>query len=381
MKFIINTTNLQSGGALQVALSLLEEWNIVQFENEFHVFLSPQLNLLLTRENFGTNFTFYTFEKNPTNSTFTTLTYYIKLRRLEEQMKPDAIFTVFGPALWKPKSPHLVGFANGFYLFDNADFIRKRILTNIFRKIKYSTRRYFLFRQLKKEGNQYWVETIAAKEWLSETINKPNNNITVIGNTYGSSFKYKPEHKGYANNTFNLLYVSAYYEHKNFEIIQKVITILKERNIECTFILTLPNDKYEKLFGESGNSEYLKNAGPTNPQEIPGLYKDADAVFMPSMLETFSANYPEAMKMELPIICSDYDFSRKICGNAALYFDAENAVDIAHKIIELIQNTELQKQLIAVGKSRLQQLETPESRAEKLLQLLNETAQMKNGNK
>lgn len=381
MKFIINTTNLQSGGALQVALSLLEEWNKSPVQNEFHIFLSPQLKRLLTRNNFRANFTFYNFDKNPTNSIFTTLTYYTKLSRLEAQLKPDAVFTVFGPALWKPKSSHLVGFANGYYLFDNSDFIRKRVLTNIFGKLKYYARHYFLFNQLKKEGNQYWVETNAAKERLSETINKPINNITVIGNTYGSSFKYKPGQKVNTNNTFNLLYVSAYYEHKNFEIIPKVITILKERNIESTFILTLPNDKFEKLFGELSNPEYLINEGPTNPQEITGIYQNADAIFMPSMLETFSANYPEAMKMELPIICSDYDFSRNICGDAALYFDAENPVDIANKIVELIENKELQKQLTETGKSRLQELETPESRAEKLLQLLNETTQMKNGNK
>ncbi len=381
MKFIINTTNLQSGGALQVALSLLEEWNIDQFDNEFHVFLSPQLNLLFTRENFGGNFTFYTFNKNPTNSIFSSISFYKKLKRLETQLKPDAVLTVFGPALWRPKSPHLVGFANGYYLFDNSDFIRKRILTNMVRKIKYHSRHYLLFSQLKKEGDHYWVETNAAKERLSETINKPINNITVIGNTYGSSFKYKPEHRDNTNNTFNLLYVSAYYEHKNFEIIPKVITILKERNIACSFILTLPEDKFSAIFGEMSNSEYLKNAGPINPQEIIEIYQKAGAVFMPSMLETFSANYPEAMRMELPIICSDYDFSRNICGDAALYFDAENPTEIAHKITELIEKTELQKQLIEAGKSRLQELETPESRAEKLLQLLNETAQMKNGNK
>ncbi|MFA6152032.1 MAG: glycosyltransferase [Chitinophagaceae bacterium] len=381
MKFIINTTNLQSGGALQVALSLLEDWNIVQFENEFHVFLSPQLNILLTRDNFGTNFTFYTFKKNPTNSIFDALSFYKKLRRLEKQITPDAVFTVFGPALWQSKAPHLVGFANGFYLFDHSDYIRKKILTNLIRKIKYYIRHYFLFSQLKKEGDHYWVETDNARERLAATIDKPTNNISVIGNTYGSSFKNKAEHKGNTNNTFNLLYVSAYYEHKNFEIIPKVITILKEKNIACTFILTLPDDKYSALFGELSNSEYLKNVGPTNPQEIIGIYQNADAIFMPSMLETFSANYPEAMKMELPIICSDYDFSRNICGDAALFFDAQNPIEIAHKIIEFIENTELQKQLIEAGKRRLQLLETPESRAKKLLQLLNETAQMKNGNK
>jgi glycosyltransferase involved in cell wall biosynthesis len=98
---------------------------------------------------------------------------------------------------------------------------------------------------------------------------------------------------------------------------------------------------------------------------------------MPSLLETFSANYPEAMKMNLPIICSDFNFSRDACGDAALYFDAQSPEDIADKIVALINNKTLQNDLINAGKKRLAQLETPESRANKILTML-ENAALKN---
>ena len=79
--------------------------------------------------------------------------------------------------------------------------------------------------------------------------------------------------------------------------------------------------------------------------------------------------------MELPLICSDFDFSRAICGEAALYFDAKDPENIAEQIIELMDNKALQELLIQSGKKRLEEMETPESRAQKLMQLLTQIAQ------
>lgn len=374
MKFIINTTNLQSGGALQVALSLLEEWNVVSMSHEFHVFLSPQMLPLIDKDNFGGNFIFYPFGQNPTSTIFSTFTFYKKLRKLEDDIKPNAVFTIFGPALWTPKNPHLLGFANGYYLFDDSAFIQKRVLSNIFRRIKYYIRKSILFRQLKKEGSIYWVETKDAQQKLAKTINKPEDKIEIVGNTFGQSFKNASWQKDTTNKPFTLLYLSAYYEHKNFKIIPQVISILAERNIDCTFLLTLPESIFQAHFEKTTHRNYLKNAGPVSPKESYKLYAETEAVFMPSLLETFSANYPEAMKMQLPILCSDFNFSRNICGDAALYFDAENPMDIADKIGEIIANQPLQQQLIESGNIQLSKMETPESRAQKLIHILEQTA-------
>lgn len=374
MKFIINTTNLQSGGALQVALSLLEEWELLGLKNEFHIFLSPQLERLLATEKFAENFHFYTFKSNPTETFSSPFSFYKQLQKKEAQIKPDAVFTIFGPALWTPQNPHLVGFANGYYLFEEARFIQENILSHFAKRISYKLRKSILLYQLKKESNYCWVETIAAKQRLAMAIQKDGKEISVIGNTYSQHIQKSTGAKQ-PNSSFKLLYLSAYYEHKNFEIIAEVITLLMQKKRTCTFMLTLPQSKFEALFPEHKNSPYLQNIGPVHPHECKPIYAQADAVFMPSMLETFSANYPEAMKMELPLICSDFDFSRAICGEAALYFDAQDPENIAEQIIELMDNKVLQEQLIQSGKKRLEGMETPKSRAQKLLQLLTQIAQ------
>ncbi|QDM00894.1 hypothetical protein [Aliarcobacter butzleri] len=63
MKIIINTTNLKIGGALQVAISFINE--CINFdENEYFIFLSPSMSKEIEQNKFPNNFKFYTF-KNP----------------------------------------------------------------------------------------------------------------------------------------------------------------------------------------------------------------------------------------------------------------------------------------------------------------------------
>jgi glycosyltransferase involved in cell wall biosynthesis len=377
MKLIINTTNLQSGGALQVALSLLGEWHASALPYEFHVFLSPQIGNMVRKDGFDTRFFFYQFTENPASGILNAFTFRNKLKEFERQIRPDAVLTIFGPALWTPRAPHLEGFANGYYLFDHSDFIKKRIRTNLLNRIQYYARRALLFHQLRKEATHYWVETEEAELALAHTIKKSRNCIDVIGNTYSGSFRNKSAIAFEQNERFTFLYLSAYYAHKNFEIIPSLIEILVEKGIQCTFMLTVPQDIFENLFHTVQHKEYLSNKGPVNPQESYNLYAQCNAVFMPSLLETFSANFPEAMISQKPILASGRSFAINTCGDAALYFDPENALSMADKISQLIADVPLQQTLIQNGNRQLKNMETPASRADKIVHILKQISRNK----
>jgi glycosyltransferase involved in cell wall biosynthesis len=169
------------------------------------------------------------------------------------------------------------------------------------------------------------------------------------------------------NKKFYLLTVSANYPHKNLEIIKKIVPYLKFYKIKIHFFVTLQQIDFQELFFDL--EEYVTNLGPLEVADLPDAYLRCNAVFMPSLLETFSATYPEAMKMEKPILTSDLSFARDICGPAAEYFDPLNPEDILQKIINLINNKDRQLELIRFGKERLKTFETSESRARKYLEL------------
>ena len=73
-----------------------------------------------------------------------------------------------------------------------------------------------------------------------------------------------------------------------------------------------------------GLTDRILNLGPVDLEDLPNVYRASDALFLPTLLESFSGTYLEAMHYGLPILTTDLDFARNICRDAALYFDPEN---------------------------------------------------------
>src|SRR5690606_1283167 len=143
-------------------------------------------------------------------------------------------------------------------------------------------------------------------------------------NTYGA--QYENVGNGYScklplkeNNEFRFLLLSGYYAHKNIEILNDICEKLIKKQIQnIRFVLTLPNEEFNKVI-KIKYRKLIYNVGPQKPVDCPKLYEECDAIFLPTLLECFSATYAEAMKMEVPIITPDMGFAHTVCGNAALY--------------------------------------------------------------
>jgi len=132
--------------------------------------------------------------------------------------------------------------------------------------------------------------------------------------------------------------------------------------------VTLPETAFDKHFPNKCR-DCVINTGPVKPDEGPSLYKECDALFLPTLLECFSASYPEAMAMDKPILTTDMAFSRSICGEAALYFKPADPEDAVKKIHTLINDKQLRNSLVLVGRKQLQTFDTPAERAEKYLSI------------
>ena len=86
------------------------------------------------------------------------------------------------------------------------------------------------------------------------------------------------------------------------------------------------------------------------------LYAGVDAVVLPSLLESFSGVYVEAMALGVPIITSDRDFAHVVCGDAAIYVDPTDPGAIAQAIARLASNPELRSDLVRKGRDRASRL-------------------------
>ena len=370
MNIIINTSNLYVGGGVQVALSFINELNNINAKNNYHIFISKTIKDQIDQHIFSNKFKFYFIPKSPSHLVERLKTVKF-LSSLERKIIPDVVFTVFGPSYWKPKAPHIMGFANG-WLYNPMSIAYTKL--TLFNRVRMRVFCWYQEYYLKRDANFFIVETLDAKSKLSMVSSIDVNKIAVVGNTCSSIFddrKYiDRDFEHYIslpkkeNNEFRLLYIAHNHPGKNLEVINKVCELLNDKNI--TFIVTIDNKSYKDIF--SGNS-HVVNLGPVAHESCPSIYSQCDFLFAPTLLETFSASYPEAMKMNLPILTSKYSFAKSVCQNAAIYFNPVDPLDIADKIKILIQSPNLQKTMVKKGKIVLSQMENGKTRAEKYLQL------------
>jgi glycosyltransferase involved in cell wall biosynthesis len=363
VELIINTTNIKVGGGIQVSLSFIEELKKFN-DNEYHIFLSKVVSHQINKESYSKNFHFYNFDISPSSLT---KGYKVRreLNRLEKKINPDLVFTVFGPAYWKPKTLHVSGFDDGWCYNPNSIAFKQLSFKKKIRNKLIVARKNWAI----KKADYIIVETNVAKNNISKFLSINGDRIYVVGNTYHSIYSKVNNNNSSVerDKDFKLLVLSAFYPHKNLKIINKVIPILKNKSSKnFIFYLTINEDDFKQNFIESDS---IKNLGPHNVYECPALYDKSDALFLPTLLETFSANYPESMIMNKPILTSGYDFAEDICQDAALYFDPLNPEDIANKIIQLSESENIYNELVSNGQKRLLELETPMSRAEKYLNL------------
>ena len=367
MVILLNTSNLYVGGGVQVALSFINVIKNIDPDNTYHIFLSTTIAKQITQEEFPDNVYFYIIEKSPSIIKGRSKTVK-RLDILEDRIGPDVVFSVFGPTYWKPKARHIVGFALGWITNPTSEAYKA---LNFKQKIKRRLDTIYKSYYFKRDTDIYIVETEDAKEKLFKVFNISKEKTFVVGNTHSSFFDGRdyPEFKllDRKKKEFRLVTIAHNYPHKNIKIIKKVLPYLKDREINYKFFITIDDESYNSLFKDY--KEQVINLGPVESKYCPSLYKQCDALFLPTLLESFTASYPESMKMKKPICTSDLSFAHSICQGAALYFDPLDSKDIADKIMQLAESQFLQKELISKGTERLKAFETAESRASRYLEV------------
>jgi glycosyltransferase involved in cell wall biosynthesis len=370
-KLFINAPRTFATGAVQVSVSFIQE--CVNFKDfEYYVFISGMIAKQFDITKFPSNFHFEVFENFPKQSLkYFKLQLYLKKR--EKELLPDCVFTIFGPTIWKPKSKHLVGYAYPYYIYPESPFF-KIIDWQFWLKIKFNS---VLFKHLFNKNSDYFVsETEDATNRLMKFLNNKKNRYYTVTNTCNTFFIDKKLNdecellplKG--DNEFRFVTLSTFAKHKNLQILNSVIPILRKRSpeIDWRFVLTVDNDLFVNNINEDVRP-YIYNLGRIKVEQCPQAYYECDAMFLPTLLECFSASYAEAMYMKKPILTSDLSFARSICQDAALYFNPIDSSSIVSTIIQLKSNKKLQEKLIINGDLQLSKFDSATTRAQKYLEI------------
>lgn len=365
MKIMINCSTLKKGGVLQVGHSLVSEL-LQRSDHEYYFVLSSRLRKDFPDMEDGERF--ITHDVRP--SVYLSLTGREKrLDALEKTIRPEVVFTVFGPSYWKPRSPHLCGYAKAVYNYPDSPFVRNMPRM---KKWRLSLLRILHLHDFKHHNQGLVVETRDIASRLGKLL--PSKKVYVVSNTYNQVFDQGalwderlrlPDFDG-----LTLLSITANYRHKNLQVIPEVITYLRDRHpsLRFRFVLTLDREDYQRISEE--HARHILFLGRVSIYQVPSLYRQADLMFMPTLLECFSATYPESMRMGVPILTSDMSFARDVCGDAAMYFDPLSPQSIGEAIYTLASKKELRSELAERGQKRLASFENAQTRAQKYIEIL-----------
>ena len=357
--FLINASNLKNGGGLQVAQSICEQLN--QYKNHhFIVVLSTYINdeHITACENLEVFK--YSIPQNLKSVLFGRDAF---LDGLVTKKHVDAVLTVFGPSLWRPRVPHLCGFARAQLLKD----VNPNVKHNLKEKLVYKV---WLW-GFRKSSNIFYTENPYISDMLPQLIKGAK--VYSVSNYYNQVFDHTeqwsreiklPQFQG-----TTMITISSTAAHKNLGIMIPIAEYLeKERpGFDFRFVLTCsyaPFPLSDKL------KKHFLFVGKVDVSECPNLYEQADIMFMPTLMECFTATYPEAMRMEVPIVTTDLEFARGLCGDAACYYSAVDAEAAAEAIYKVAMDEAYRLQLTSNGKKQLKKFDNYEQRTEKLVGIL-----------
>ncbi|MDW8053716.1 MAG: glycosyltransferase family 1 protein [Anaerolineae bacterium] len=206
------------------------------------------------------------------------------------------------------------------------------------------------------------VSEYAKKELLAE-VSYPAKRIRVVYHGVDDRFRPIGEDERQrvraqylrSNEQTLLLHIGHCATRKNIEGLLRALALLKHRGIDARLLQVggTFSSAQRNLITSEGISGAITQITYIPNTELPSLYAAADLFVFPSLYEGFGIPLIEAMACGTPIVCSDCELFREVCGDAALFADPRNPQSIANAIVKVILDRALAEHLRQRGLERV----------------------------
>ena len=154
-----------------------------------------------------------------------------------------------------------------------------------------------------------------------------------------------------------IMYVGRPTPHKNLWRLIEAFSVLRNTHPSLQLVLAGKKDKmYEMVEAQAREKDLLKGvifAGFVKEGELRWLYENCAAYIFPSLSEGFGLPGLEAMLHGAPVVSSNSTCLPEVHGDAAHYFDPLDVNDIAGKIADVLDDTQLRETLITKGRQQV----------------------------
>lgn len=165
--------------------------------------------------------------------------------------------------------------------------------------------------------------------------------------------------------SLRLLFVSHYNYYRNFETLLRALPILRARLAPTPVRLILTCE----LRSEANPGAYRTNSAAASVTELGvrenvvelgsvpygmlhHLYRTCDIYVTPAYAESFAHPLVEAMSMGLPVVASDLNVHREICGEAGRYFPPFSPEALSETVTTVAKSSALRESLTTSGRKR-----------------------------
>jgi len=372
MKIIVNASTLVIGGGIQIGLSFIQESLRITSVDWIYL-VSPGIYSNL-EPGLQSNYRVILIENSPAKL----LKGYASRKKIYsicKKIKPSIVYSIGFPSYIWFNEMEIGRYTNGWEI--NSPPLPWDTIKNPLSKI--ITKAGIKYRLLwARNANFIETQTEAAKKGIIRNTGIEPERVFVIPNSPNQVFV-----ENGLKERLDLLYekkddiafcLSAPYAHKNLELIPEVAYWLCNKfKKRVSFILTLPKDsevwRNIEIEAEKLNvNNLVTTVGVLKVNECIEYYRKSKIVFLPTLLEVFSATYLEAMAMKVPIVTTDLEFAHDNCKDAAIYYEPRNSKDAALKIKNLLDDNYLYEEQIKKGVKILNSYPTIEEKFTLLLQ-------------
>ena len=252
----------------------------------------------------------------------------------------------------------------------------------------------YYFDNIKKKNSRYQFEVITVFDLIHElnffelnnnqykkiidykmeSINSADHIICISENTKKDLMKYynysdekiSVIHLGVSQNFKNnikyilpkyipkkfILFVGSRKSYKNSQILIRAFSTLSKQynDLYLIFFGGQNFDISEKKYFSENNIDSNKVRHLSGSDTLlKSLYDNAEVLVYPSKYEGFGLPPLEAMSCGCPVITTKNGSLNEICGDAAIYFDAENENELLEKISICINDLDIKKQYKKLG--------------------------------
>jgi glycosyltransferase involved in cell wall biosynthesis len=157
-----------------------------------------------------------------------------------------------------------------------------------------------------------------------------------------------------------LLSVSTIAPHKNYETVLDAYADVVRRSDRAAPDLAIAGGIIDPALHAAlvararslGIAARVHFLGRVPYDRLPALYQHAAGLVLASRLETFGHPLVEAMASGVPVVTSALPVCREICGDAALYFDPDDAPALAEHLSQVLASAPLRDRLRTAGLAR-----------------------------